>query len=132
MSESNWFKSSHSDNKTLGIFTISGVFCCFFIAKLLFCIKSPCDSNRNTTKFCTCTSAEYNIFIVRKHPETTKRQQVRQQTTNNICHAVKNRSFLQLPFFILRYTLCRLQSCWKPRPRHQESHALCLRRSRDC
>lgn len=94
-----WFESSHSDNKTLGIFTISRVFCCFFIVKLLFHVECPCNSDRNNTIFCICVSAKHNIFIVYKCTETTKRQQVRQQTANIIFHTVKNRSFLRLPFF---------------------------------
>lgn len=129
---SNWFKSSHSDNKTLGIFAISRVFCCLFIVKLLLHIECSCNSYRNTTKFCICISVKYNIFILYKYPETTERQQVRQQTANIIFHTVKNRSFYCSRFFILRYTLCRLLSCLKPRLRRRESHALCLRRSRDC
>ena len=127
-----WFKSSHSDNKTLGIFTISRVFCCFFIVKLLLHVKCPCNSDRNNTIFCICVSAKHNIFIVYKCTETTKRQQVRQQTAYIIFHTVKNRSFYCSRFFILRYTLCRLQSCLEPRLRRRESHALCLHRSRRC
>lgn len=94
-----WFESSHSDDKTLGIFAISRVFCCLFIVKLLLPIECSCNSYRNTTKFCICISVKYNIFILYKYPETTKRQQVRQQIINNNFHTVKNRSFLQLPFF---------------------------------
>lgn len=127
-----WFESSHSDDKTLGIFAISRVFCCLFIVKLLLHIECSCNSYRNTTKFCICISVKYNIFILYKYPETTKRQQVRQQIINNNYHAVKNRSRKSSCFFILRYTFYKLQSCLKPRLHHQESHALFLRRSQDC
>ena len=68
-----WFESSHSDDKTLGIFAISGVFCCLFIVKLLLHVECPCNSDRNNTIFCICVSVRYNIFIVYKCPETTKK-----------------------------------------------------------
>lgn len=82
------------DDKTLGIFVISGVFCCLFIAKLLFRLKFPCNTDRNNTQFCICVSVRYNIFIVYKCTETTKRQQKKAYRLMKISHLLSSQASL--------------------------------------